>query len=101
MAEGIEGIGRVDLSLEGIAVALVINLDEEPVRTRVPQQRHVDAVVVPAVQLAQLDFGRRTHDLSKTAAGIEIHRRAGSVPIGSFERVGDRQAMSSGLLSRL
>jgi hypothetical protein len=88
MAEGVEGIGRADLSLEGIAEALVINPDEEPVRPRVPEQCHVDAVVAPAGQLAQLDFGRRTHDLSKTAAGIEIHRRAGSVPIGSFERVG-------------
>jgi hypothetical protein len=62
MVEGVHRVGGLHIDSERVAAALVLDGDEDTVRPRVPEQRHLDAVVAPAIQLAGPDLGCRAHD---------------------------------------
>jgi hypothetical protein len=75
MPEGVDRVGGIDLDPERVAPALVVDGDEQAVRSRVPEQRHLDAVAAPVIQLAHPDLGHRAHDLSSVR-----RRRAAHAP---------------------
>src|SRR6266511_1702296 len=78
MAEGGERLGRSDVEPERVAAALVLDGDEQPVRPRAPEQRHVDTVITSAIQLAGSDLQRRAHDLLLSPRRHKLRRRSGS-----------------------
>src|SRR6266540_4850997 len=78
MAEGVERIGRVDLDPERVAFVLILDRDEEEPRVRVPEQRDIDAVRTPAVELTVSGFRVGRHGVSSLRVLSYVRRRLGA-----------------------
>src|SRR6266508_618959 len=87
MAEGVERIGRVDLDPERVAFVLILDRDEEEPRVRVPEQRDIDAVRTPAVELTVSGFRVGRHGVSSLRVLSYVRRRLGAKLISLWSRL--------------